>query len=920
MNRSVLLCLVFLMTKLSFCQTQHKDLLNIINLDASISLRQQKIDSFLKINETQLSPSILADCYHDLGSKWYYKNWKKSGVKTALENAILNTNKSLNLKKKQDNLDKGSLEKTLYNLGYFKFRNNDPHEAIEAYLSLVEMGNEKRKIQSANRELGRLYTLVGDFHKALARFDEFIIFYKSKGSFKSKEKQSLAYIYILKAQTYALMGFKEFTLEIQLNLIKARSLLKNEKKIKAKFNNAINQLEGNRLLKIGDFTNAIIYHQKVLTDSTNIENYFDLARIYNSLAVSQISLQKFNKAFDNLRKSIIIDPNYSLPYENMGDLYSAKKQFKKALHFYQKAIVFATDKNRKIRYNELFNITDLSLAPEKIYLLGHITSKANAWLSYYEHESNTKHLEHALSTFALADELVALIRKESTEYQSKLFWRSQSASLYLKAVETCYLLNKPQEAYYFMERNKALLLLEDISQEQAKEIAQLPNAMAKREFQLKRSILLSENELQNTSATHNDTLTVLKQQVYKNKRQYNKFVDSINLAFPDYAQLKSKLELLSYDSFIKNYTANGEVVLHYILNEEQGYGLLSSSEEILLFKLHDVPKLNKNTAKLYGQLTDLVSNKKKKDAYTDNAHQVFSTLIPTSIYQKIKEKKVVIIPDYSLQQIPFESLIINKKEEKYLIEEIEISYAYSLSYLDRKKQKKGLAEQQLLGLAPVQFLSLGLPNLAFSGAEVNAAKNRYVGEVLLHKEATKSNFLAKLHDYQIIHLSTHADIDANGNHWIAFSDEKLYLNEIYASKNQADMVILSACNTSLGELKKGEGVMSLARGFFHSGAKSVVSSLWTINDKSSKTIMTKFYDGLKQGLTKSAALRNAKLDYINANRDTNITPSYWAALIIIGDNSPIKTASFLSQNWISILLGLLIVLLACYGYRKRKQG
>jgi len=114
--------------------------------------------------------------------------------------------------------------------------------------------------------------------------------------------------------------------------------------------------------------------------------------------------------------------------------------------------------------------------------------------------------------------------------------------------------------------------------------------------------------------------------------------------------------------------------------------------------------------------------------------------------------------------------------------------------------------------------------------------------------------------------------------------------------------------------------MSLARGFFHSGAKSVVSSLWTINDKTSKDLMASFYKALDEGMTKSAALRKAKIDYINEYRGTAISPSFWAALIVIGDNSAINTSYWADVNWIWLTLGLLVMAVLMFLQVTRKKS
>ena len=96
-------------------------------------------------------------------------------------------------------------------------------------------------------------------------------------------------------------------------------------------------------------------------------------------------------------------------------------------------------------------------------------------------------------------------------------------------------------------------------------------------------------------------------------------------------------------------------------------------------------------------------------------------------------------------------------------------------------------------------------------------------------------------------------------------ETRIILDEIYATKNQADLVVLSACKTSQGSLKSGEGVMSMARGFFFSGTHTVVSSVWSINDKTTEALMVDFYKNLDKGFNKSEALHKAKLSYLQSN-------------------------------------------------------
>jgi len=153
--------------------------------------------------------------------------------------------------------------------------------------------------------------------------------------------------------------------------------------------------------------------------------------------------------------------------------------------------------------------------------------------------------------------------------------------------------------------------------------------------------------------------------------------------------------------------------------------------------------------------------------------------------------------------------------------------------------------------------------------------------------AQKQIFLENASRSEIIHLATHAD--AGSKPWIAFSNEKLAIGELYTFKNEADLVVLSACNTTIGDIVEGEGVLSLARGFFYKGSNSVISTLWNINDKSAIEITDYFYSNISDGMTKSRALRQAKMKYLSEQSLPDISPYYWASYILIGDSNKVPS-------------------------------
>ncbi|MDC3388696.1 CHAT domain-containing protein, partial [Flavobacteriaceae bacterium] len=110
------------------------------------------------------------------------------------------------------------------------------------------------------------------------------------------------------------------------------------------------------------------------------------------------------------------------------------------------------------------------------------------------------------------------------------------------------------------------------------------------------------------------------------------------------------------------------------------------------------------------------------------------------------------------------------------------------------------------------------------------------------------------------------------------------------------------------------GVMSLARGFFISGTKSVISSLWNINDKTTQIIMSSFYKNLKSGKSKSKALQDSKLAYLQSNEGTMSSPYYWSSFILIGDSQIVYFDN--SDNSILFLSILLVVLILVFVFKK----
>lgn len=213
--------------------------------------------------------------------------------------------------------------------------------------------------------------------------------------------------------------------------------------------------------------------------------------------------------------------------------------------------------------------------------------------------------------------------------------------------------------------------------------------------------------------------------------------------------------------------------------------------------------------------------------------------------------------------------------------------------------------------------TLHLRNLPWSEKELKNISTIINGVAYLHSEATETAFKQNAGNFGILHLATHVILNDKEPLYSKFvfskdpnSDEDGYLHlyELYNLRLNANMAVLSACETGVGKNIKGEGMMSLARGFAYAGCPSVIMSLWSIDDKSTSMIINKFYERLAQGKSKDIALRDAKLSLIQSSDPVLSNPYYWAGLVVVGNTDPLKIPPPENDNTM-IIWGTVIAIL-----------
>jgi CHAT domain-containing protein len=204
--------------------------------------------------------------------------------------------------------------------------------------------------------------------------------------------------------------------------------------------------------------------------------------------------------------------------------------------------------------------------------------------------------------------------------------------------------------------------------------------------------------------------------------------------------------------------------------------------------------------------------------------------------------------------------------------------------------------------------------LKYSGVEIEkiAALFKPARRIVLERDrASEENFKSQnLADYRIIHFATHAFIDDKkpARSAIVLSldrdpqeDGFLQMREIFNLKMRADLVVLSACQTGLGQLIKGEGIEGLSRAFFYAGASSVLLSLWAVNDQASYQLLERFYVHLRSADPVMDSLRLAKLEMIDS--EILAHPYYWAGFVVSGNADRVIFPRRMNK-WIIVTLSL----------------
>lgn len=873
--------------------------------EISESEKEKKFRSLLRLHYNNESfDTLFNDTY--MLMRWYYKNGQ-------LDKAIYLNKRNLFLMDSIIYDNENFYRKNFYSLGFCYDKKNKKKEALKYYSKVLEYGTEDIFAVFSSLNIGEILLEKYDYHLAAEYFENTIKL--------SKNIEKIDYVTdasLKAAECYGKINTNNSVTKTIKILNEAISLEKKYYDEKTTYLKGYytglsflyrhlgsiyadkNELEFEKA--IYNLRESLKYAKK-LKDSTRLsllaDTYHDIGNLFGHNNHPN-TLKYFDTALtykpDKFAKYYLFD--------NKGTFYKRVRKFDSAKYNIHKALKILLP-NINEDYKSSIPKDLLLKSNDKFSTIISLIHKAEIFLDESRNSNSNVNLNNiALEVLDNADYLLDAVRLETSQFQTKLFWRNLASQVYTNAVKACYALNDSERAFYYMEKNKAIILLEDVLLEGQKNKADIPNKINKKYNQLKNEIVKYTNA---NDPLLNDKLLA--------KANFNNFIDTLDNKYKLYFKSIKPADIISLRDVQKTLKNKKNIFVEYIIGEHEGYGLIITQNETNLFEIEKIDTLKRQISQLKTLLKSPIQNRKDKERYNILSFSVYSNLFPKNIQALIKDKSLTIIPDNILLEIPFEALQVSEEDNDYLIHRHQISYANSLTFLYKNRAFERQNQNNAIGFAPIEFNN-DYPRLNNSKKEIEQLKMFDEANLYLEKKAVKNQFKNNLEGNKIIHLSTHAGLDNYNEPFLVLRDSALNLNELYLTKNSAELVVLSACETGNGKLYNGEGVMSLSRGFFNTGAKSVASTLWSIDDKATSEIMESFYKNLKSGQSKSLALHNAKLNYLEDHSLSEASPYYWASFILLGDAGRINLQEDYTLYYVFGILSV-IVLLMLY-FKKNK--
>ncbi|MEP0840140.1 CHAT domain-containing protein [Coleofasciculus sp. FACHB-64] len=780
-------------------------------------------------------------------------------------------------------------------------------QKLEEALKLYRADKNHAKAAQTLLLIGNIYADFGQFQTAIDSYNQALPLSRQAGA-----KEAEAYILNSLGQLYNDLADPKTALNYYNQALPLFYQLIDKGAVATTFNNI-----GDIHTALGEWQDVLHSYNKALIVSRSGGSLGAEATALAGIGSTYIASQEWSTALNAYNQALLISRHLNDKVKEttilnqLGKIHAALGQKSTAIDYYNQALTLSQQ-------------------------LGYKTEEANILYNQAILNRQQNNLTAAKTEIETAINIIESLRTQiaSQELRQSYFARNQDYyQFYIDLLMQLHQQNPNQgyaaEALHISERARARSLIELLSEASANIRSGVDPKLLEQERTLQQQLNNFEHrkyQLQSGQHTQNE-LDEFQQKIDTVLAQLKQLEAQIRVASPRYADLKYP-EPLNLQQIQQQVLDDKTILLEYSLGEERSYLWAVTQNSITSYVL---PKRSEIETAVQAFRKSLTPN---SVAHLETGLPL-SQMLLAPVANQLGNKRLLVIGDGALQYVPFAALPIPSAPTTPLLvqnEIITLPSASTVAIQRRQLENRPIAAKSIAVVAdPIFNLNDSriagtppqqTPDTLSSRTLTRAARNLGLGDSgrvfdrLQYTRTEAEKILAlvpeqqrlqaldfnasratatdpNLAQYQIIHLATHGLLDPinpelsgivlslydqNGKSLDGF----LRLHDIFNLNLPVELVVLSACETGLGQEVKGEGLVGLTRGFMYAGSRRVVVSLWSVNDAATSKVMTNFYQKMLQlGQNPVAALRAAQLEMWNSGQWQ--APYYWAAFTIQGD-------------------------------------
>lgn len=849
------------------------------------------------------------------------------------------------------------------NLGFFYQKSGEYAKSEALYLESQKLilkisGKKNKEYSSALNNLASLYKIIGQYEMAESLYEEVKMIDKDLFGTESRE-----YAVVLNNIALLYIDQQRYTMAEPL-LIRSKNI-RGEYYGKEHFiyGRALNNLAGLYTM-MKRYDKAIDYCKKAR--DIKVKNFgkehLSYSQSMHNLASIYFLQENYEKAETLYLEALVIEakflgekhPEYVKSLNQLAKLYFSAGKKDLAWSFLEKAVRAITQVDLSLNITEAWKDSLVQIEDDLHLDLDNIMNVLDLAYGLLKKEEGTIHHQKQLIVVDLALILLEKKRHGFFNYKDKLRLLSKSNEWTLRSLD---LLDKPTSGakiFELAEQNKSVLLMEASQAQAAYQMGDLPDSLVQLEQQIIKKQDKIYSKLQDKrSPKEKDSLRILLNDLNTERKS---FKTRIEKEYPKYTKLKYQ-QNYAKASEIQALLDEDEAMIEYVIGDSILYILYLDQKNLRVIEQPlDKKELRKEIKTLHRTLSsyNLLTKKEEESyrSYTNSAYWFYQNLMAPVLEQSKTIKKLIVITDGELGHLPFEVFLTDLAPQQitdyadlsYLMNDYVLSYHYSATLWQENKGRKAPQNNgQILGLTAnyipqksttyatrlpaYKRIRADLDSLPSAREEVKLLSEQFKGYFDFEEGASERIFKAKASQFSVIHLAMHGILDSRAPMLssLVFTEDGdslennfLQAYEISKLNLNADLVVLSACETGYGKFEKGNGIASLARSFMYAGASSLVVSLWQVNDFSTARIMQFFYENLAKGMGKAEALRTAKLDYIKTSKGILSHPAFWSPFVQIGTSDPIHLEVKSKNSFLWWGMGIFGIILLFAFWKKKK--